>query len=122
MQLENLSATALDAYTGEPLAGKRVQFYTTAGRLLGSAYTNADGIAAITSPENLGPGTVQELLSGYHAVMLGDGFHTPATAHGAITLGTDCGGGGAAYMGGGAGGDGGAGEPRRAGGRGGQRR
>lgn len=109
MQLENLHATALDAHTGQPLAGKRVQFHTNAGRYLGSAYTNADGVAAITAPENFGPGTVQELLNGYNAILVGDGVYTPATAHGAITLGTDCGGGGGMQVGGGSASGGGGG-------------
>ncbi len=89
MQLENISATVVAAVSGEPVRGVQVQFYTTGGRLLGAAYTNHSGIAAISAPENLGPGTVQELLAGYDAVLLGDGVHTPASAHGAITVGDD---------------------------------
>lgn len=89
MQLENLSALVVDAVTGQPVRGAQVQFYTTAGRLLGAAYTNYSGIAAVAASENLGPGTVQELLTGYNAVLVGDGIHTPATAHGAITVGDD---------------------------------
>ncbi|MFE4367123.1 hypothetical protein ACFRMN_02510 [Streptomyces sp. NPDC056835] len=89
MQLENLSALVVDAVTGQPIRGAQVQFYTTGGRLLGASHTNHSGIAAIAAPENLGPGTVQELLTGYNAVLVGDGIHTPATAHGAITVGDD---------------------------------
>ncbi|MBB4945178.1 hypothetical protein F4556_000713 [Kitasatospora gansuensis] len=89
MQLENISATVVDAVSGEPIRGVQVQFHTTGGRLLGAAYTNYSGIAAISAPENLGPGTAQELLAGYDAVLLGDGVHTPASAHGAITVGDD---------------------------------
>ncbi|RPK47700.1 hypothetical protein EES39_11155 [Streptomyces sp. ADI92-24] len=89
MQLENLAATAVDAVTGQPIRGAQVQFYTTGGRLLGAAYTNYNGIAGISASENLGPGTVQELLTGYNAVLVGDGIHTPASAHGAITVGDD---------------------------------
>ncbi|MCX4750350.1 hypothetical protein OG455_33395 [Kitasatospora sp. NBC_01287] len=90
MQLENISATATDARTGQPLVGARIQFFTTGGRLLGSAFTNYYGTAAINASENLGPGTVQELLNGYDAVLVGDGVHAPASAHAAITVGTDC--------------------------------
>ncbi|MET9220408.1 hypothetical protein ACIOC1_03240 [Streptomyces sp. NPDC088197] len=90
MQLENISATATDAVTGRPLAGALVQFSTSNGRALGSAYTNYQGVAAISASENFGPGTVQELLNGYTAVLVGDGIHAPASAHAAITIGTDC--------------------------------
>ncbi|MGK4579288.1 hypothetical protein ACSMTC_04535 [Kitasatospora sp. HPMI-4] len=89
MQLENISATVVDAVSGEPVRGVQVQFYSAGGRLLGAAYTNHSGIAAIAASENLGPGTAQELLAGYDAVLLGDGVHTPASAHGAITVGDD---------------------------------
>ncbi|MFE2499134.1 hypothetical protein ACFXKX_25645 [Streptomyces scopuliridis] len=89
MQLENLSALVVDAVTGQPVRGAQVQFYTTGGRMLGAAYTNYSGVAAVAASENLGPGTVQELLTGYNAVLVGDGIHTPATAHGAITVGDD---------------------------------
>ncbi|AQW46837.1 hypothetical protein [Streptomyces violaceusniger] len=89
MQLENISATVVDAVTGQPVRGVQVHFYAAGGRLLGTAYTNYSGIAAIAASENLGPGTVQELLAGYEAVLLGDGVHTPASAHGAITVGDD---------------------------------
>ncbi|MFD5385352.1 hypothetical protein ACFWMG_10380 [Streptomyces sp. NPDC127074] len=89
MQLENISATVVDAVTGQPVRGVQVHFYAAGGRLLGTAYTNYSGIAAIAASENLGPGTAQELLAGYEAVLLGDGVHTPASAHGAITVGDD---------------------------------
>ncbi|MEV7930015.1 MULTISPECIES: hypothetical protein [unclassified Kitasatospora] len=89
MQLENIHAMASDAVTGEPIRGARIVFATVGGRTLGAAYTDYDGIAAITAPENLGPGTLQELLGGYEAAMVGDGVHAPAGAHGAITIGTD---------------------------------
>lgn len=59
----------------------QVQFYTDGGRLLGAAHTNHSGIAAISASENLGPGTAQELLAGYDAVLLGDDVHAPASAH-----------------------------------------
>ncbi|MFJ2607092.1 hypothetical protein ACIQOU_07190 [Streptomyces sp. NPDC091279] len=90
MQLENISATVTDARSGRPMAGELVRFYSAGGRLLGSAYTNYSGIAGITAPENFGPGTIQELLAGYTAMLVGDGEHTQASAHGAITIGTDC--------------------------------
>ncbi|MFJ6569589.1 hypothetical protein ACIQNU_19410 [Streptomyces sp. NPDC091292] len=90
MQLENISAIATEVRSGRPLVGVKIQFYTVGGRFLGSSYTNQDGMAGVNAPENFGPGTVQELLGGYQAVMLGDGVHTPASAHGAITIGTDC--------------------------------
>ncbi|MFJ5223250.1 hypothetical protein [Streptomyces sp. NPDC088400] len=89
MQLENIHAMAADAVTGEPLRGVRIVFATIGGRTLGAAYTDYDGVAAITAPENLGVGTVQELLGGYEAAMVGDGIHAPAGAHGAITIGID---------------------------------
>lgn len=69
------------AVSGEPVRGVQVQFYTDGGRLLGAAYTNHSGIAAISASENLGPGTAQELLAGYDAVLLGDDVHAPASAH-----------------------------------------
>jgi hypothetical protein len=34
----------------------RVHFYAAGGRLLGTAYANHSGIAAIAASENLGPG------------------------------------------------------------------
>ncbi|MEV7426335.1 MULTISPECIES: hypothetical protein [unclassified Streptomyces] len=89
MQLENIHAMAADAVTGEPIRGARIVFATIGGRTLGAAYTDYDGVAAITAPENLGVGTVQELLGGYEAAMVGDGVHAPAGAHGAITIGID---------------------------------
>ncbi|MEV0536122.1 hypothetical protein [Kitasatospora sp. NPDC050463] len=89
MQLENIHAMAADAVTGQPIRGARIVFATIGGRTLGAAYTDYDGIAAITAPENLGPGTLQELLGGYEAAMIGDGVHAPAGAHGAITIGID---------------------------------
>ncbi|MFJ2864331.1 hypothetical protein [Kitasatospora sp. NPDC087314] len=89
MQLENIQAMVSDAVTGEPIRGAKIVFATMGGRTLGAAYTDYDGIAAITAPENLGPGTLQELLGGYEAAMIGDGVHAPAGAHGAITIGTD---------------------------------
>ncbi|MEU5086107.1 hypothetical protein [Streptomyces sp. NPDC021356] len=89
MQLENINAMASDAVTGEPIRGAKIVFATMGGRTLGTAYTDYDGIAAIAAPENLGPGTLQELLGGYEAAMVGDGVHAPAGAHGAITIGTD---------------------------------
>ncbi|MEV6422469.1 hypothetical protein [Streptomyces sp. NPDC051662] len=89
MQLENIHAMAVDAVTGEPIRGARIVFATIGGRTLGASYTDYDGIAAITAPENLGPGTLQELLGGYEASMIGDGVHAPAGAHGAITIGID---------------------------------
>ncbi|MDH6578595.1 hypothetical protein [Kitasatospora sp. MAP5-34] len=89
MQLENIQAMASDAVTGEPIRGAKIVFATMGGRTLGAAYTDYDGIAAITAPEDLGPGTLQELLGGYEAAMVGDGVHTPVGAHGAITVGTD---------------------------------
>ncbi|MFE2728791.1 hypothetical protein [Kitasatospora sp. NPDC059327] len=89
MQLENIHAMAADAVTGQPIRGARIVFATIGGRTLGAAYTDFDGIAAITAPENLGPGTLQELLGGYEAAMMGDGVHAPAGAHGAITIGID---------------------------------
>ncbi|MFF5303386.1 hypothetical protein ACFY5F_28865 [Streptomyces sp. NPDC013161] len=89
MQLENINAMASDAVTGEPIRGAKIVFATMGGRTLGTAYTDYDGIAAIAAPENLGPGTLQELLGGYEAAMIGDGVHAPAGAHGAITIGTD---------------------------------
>jgi hypothetical protein len=91
LQLENITASATDVVSGRPLVGALVRFYTSGGRLLGQAYTNNNGIAGIVSSENFGPGTIQELLSGYDAVLVGDGVHTTATAHAAITIGTDCG-------------------------------
>ncbi|MDH6708228.1 hypothetical protein P3T27_004967 [Kitasatospora sp. MAA19] len=90
MQLENITASATDVRTGRPLVGALIRFYTSGGRLLGSAYTNYGGMAGITASENLGPGTIQELLNGYDAVLVGDGVYVPATAHAAITIGTDC--------------------------------
>ncbi|AUY53058.1 hypothetical protein [Streptomyces sp. CB01881] len=89
LQLENINAMASDAVTGEPIRGAKIVFATMGGRTLGTAYTDYDGIAAISAPENLGPGTLQELLGGYEAAMVGDGIHAPAGAHGAITIGTD---------------------------------
>ncbi|MFD0338424.1 hypothetical protein ACFVH0_06960 [Streptomyces sp. NPDC127117] len=89
MQLENIQAMASDAVTGEPIRGAKVVFATVGGRTLGAAYTDYDGVAAITAPENLGPGTLQELLGGYEAALVGDGVHAPVGAHGAITVGTD---------------------------------
>jgi len=89
MQLENINAMASDAITGEPIRGAKIVFATMGGRTLGTAYTDYDGIAAISAPENFGPGTLQELLGGYEAAMIGDGVHAPAGAHGAITIGTD---------------------------------
>ncbi|MFJ2113559.1 MULTISPECIES: hypothetical protein [unclassified Streptomyces] len=89
MQLENINAMAVDAVTGEPIRGAKIVFATIGGRTLGAAYTDYDGIAAITAPENLGVGTLQELLGGYDAAMIGDGIHAPAGAHGAITIGID---------------------------------
>ncbi|WP_441248352.1 hypothetical protein [Kitasatospora sp. McL0602] len=89
MQLENINAAASDAVTGEPIRGAKIVFATMGGRTLGVAYTDYYGIAAITAPENLGPGTLQELLGGYEAAMIGDGVHAPVGAHGAITVGTD---------------------------------
>ncbi|MFJ3709203.1 hypothetical protein OG204_26795 [Streptomyces sp. NBC_01387] len=89
MQLENIQAMASDAVTGEPIRGARIVFATVGGRTLGAAYTDYDGVAALTAPENLGPGTLQELLGGYEAAMVGDGVHAPAGGHGAITVGTD---------------------------------
>lgn len=90
LQLENISATVNDIVTGRPLVGVQVRFYTSGGRLLGSAYTNYGGIAGITAAENFGPGTIQELLNGYDAVLVGDGVHVATSAHAAITVGTDC--------------------------------
>ncbi|QMU69363.1 hypothetical protein [Streptacidiphilus sp. P02-A3a] len=90
LELENITATATDVRTGRPLVGALVHFYTSDGRLLGSAYTNYGGIAGITVTEDFGPGTIQELLNGYDAVLVGDGVHTAASAHAAITIGTDC--------------------------------
>ncbi|MBS2531220.1 hypothetical protein KGQ20_00375 [Catenulispora sp. NF23] len=89
LDLEDLSAQAMDPVTGQPIRGMLVQFTTADGRFLGQAYTGYDGIADIDAPENVGPGTVQELLSGYYAVLVGDGVHAPTSTHGAITLGTD---------------------------------
>ncbi len=89
MQLENINAMAADAVTGEPIRGAEIVFATSGGRTLGTAYTDNDGIAALSAPEDLGPGTLQELLGGYDAAMVGDGVHAPAGAHGAITIGTD---------------------------------
>ncbi|MFI9273168.1 hypothetical protein ACIGXM_20930 [Kitasatospora sp. NPDC052896] len=89
MQLENINAMASDAVTGEPIRGAKIVFATMGGRTLGMAYTDDTGIAAIAAPEDLGPGTLQELLGGYEAAMVGDGIHAPAGAHGAITVGTD---------------------------------
>ncbi|MDH6144043.1 hypothetical protein P3T35_006079 [Kitasatospora sp. GP30] len=89
MQLENINAMASDAVTGEPIRGAKIVFATMGGRTLGAAYTDYDGIAAIAAPENLGPGTLQELLGGYEAALVGDGIHAPVGAHGAITIGTD---------------------------------
>jgi len=89
MQLENINAMASDAVTGEPIRGAKIVFATMGGRTLGIAYTDDSGIAAIAAPEDLGPGTLQELLGGYEAAMVGDGIHAPAGAHGAITVGTD---------------------------------
>ncbi|WP_327673242.1 hypothetical protein [Kitasatospora sp. NBC_00458] len=89
MQLENIHAMAADAVTGEPIRGARIVFATIGGRTLGAAYTDYDGVASISAPENLGPGTLQELLGGYEAAMVGDGVHAPAGAHGAITIGID---------------------------------
>ncbi len=89
MQLENINAMAVDAVTGEPIRGAKIVFATSGGRTLGTAYTDDDGIAALSAPEDLGPGTLQELLGGYDAAMIGDGVHAPAGAHGAITIGTD---------------------------------
>ncbi|MDH6129217.1 hypothetical protein [Kitasatospora sp. GP82] len=89
MQLENINAMASDAVTGEPIRGAKIVFATMGGRTLGMAYTDDSGIAAIAAPEDLGPGTLQELLGGYEAALVGDGIHAPAGAHGAITVGTD---------------------------------
>lgn len=89
MQLENISAMASDAVTGQPIRGAEIVFATMGGRTLGVAYTDYYGIAALSAPEDLGPGTLQELLGGYEAAMVGDGVHAPAGAHGAITVGTD---------------------------------
>ncbi|MDH6109284.1 hypothetical protein P3T36_000056 [Kitasatospora sp. MAP12-15] len=89
MQLENISAMAADAVTGEPIRGAKIVFATMGGRTLGMAYTDDSGIAAIAAPEDLGPGTLQELLGGYEAALVGDGVHAPVGAHGAITVGTD---------------------------------
>jgi hypothetical protein len=89
LQLENITATATDVRTGQPVVGGLVRFYTNGGRLLGQAYTNYTGMAGITATENFGPGTIQELLNGYDAVLVGDGVHSPASAHATITIGTD---------------------------------
>ncbi|MGC0417284.1 hypothetical protein [Embleya sp. AB8] len=89
MQLENIAAMASDAVTGEPIKGAKVVFATMGGRTLGMAYTDDTGYAAISAPEDFGPGTLQELLGGYEAALVGDGVHAPVGAHGAITVGTD---------------------------------
>jgi len=89
MQLENINAMAVDAVTGEPIRGAEIVFATMGGRTLGMAYTDNSGIASLAAPEDLGPGTLQELLGGYEAALVGDGVHAPAGAHGAITIGTD---------------------------------
>jgi hypothetical protein len=89
MQLENMSATVIDAATGAPIAGALIKFTTEGGRDLGTAYTDHTGTAHKTAPENFGLGTAQELTSGYSATLLGDGVHTPVSAHASITIGTD---------------------------------
>ncbi|QMU67795.1 hypothetical protein [Streptacidiphilus sp. P02-A3a] len=89
LQLENISAMASNAVTGQPIPGMKIVFATMGGRTLGIAYTDDSGIAAISAPEDFGPGTLQELLGGYEAALVGDGVHAPAGAHGAITIGTD---------------------------------
>lgn len=88
-KLDNLGAQLLDAITDEPIRGALINFETEGGRFLGKAYTDYAGNARLAAPENLGPGTVQEILNGYYASFVGDGVHTPVREHAGITVGID---------------------------------
>lgn len=67
-----------------------MEFIDDAGRRLGTAYTNDQGIAAVSAPVNAGPKAISNLVTGYWAYARGDGIHTPAQSHASITAGTDC--------------------------------
>jgi hypothetical protein len=70
-KLDNLGAQLLDAATDEQIRGVLIKFVTVGGRYLGSAYTNYSGDARLAAPENVGPGTVQEIISGHYASFVG---------------------------------------------------
>ncbi|MFF2147822.1 hypothetical protein [Kitasatospora sp. NPDC058190] len=77
----SLSAVAVHARTGEPLAGTTVRFYSAAGRFLGSTVTGGDGVAEVGVPTGLEPG-------GHLAVVFGNGYHSAAQA--ALAAADDC--------------------------------
>jgi hypothetical protein len=83
--LRHLSARAVDPATRRPVRGLPLRFTTADGRLLGEARTGRDGVAVTDAT---GPGVVRTLLSGYRAVLVGDGAHVPAEARGTVVLGT----------------------------------
>jgi hypothetical protein len=67
-----------------------VEFIDDAGRRLGTAYTNDQGVAAVSAPVNAGSNAISNLVTGYWAYARGDCIHTPAQSHAFITAGTDC--------------------------------
>ncbi|WP_143050224.1 hypothetical protein [Streptomyces sp. 2231.1] len=89
VQVENLCAVVTDAATGQPLAGKQIDFYTGGGQFLGTSYTNQAGMAHADGPVNLPVGAAQLILTGYTATMAGDGIYTPVSDHAPVTVGTD---------------------------------
>lgn len=82
-----LAAKLTEAATGEPLVGRRVDFYG-ADQELCQASTDVYGWARCSEAENFGPQTAKEILTGYDAVFSGDGEYGPSTQHASATIGT----------------------------------
>lgn len=82
-----LAAKLTEAATGEPLVGRRVDFYG-ADQELCQASTDVYGWARCSQAENFGPQAAKEILTGYDAVFSGDREYGPSTQHASATIGT----------------------------------
>ncbi|GHG56267.1 hypothetical protein [Streptomyces griseocarneus] len=75
-----------DAASGEPLAGKKVYFWTPDGTEICRAVTDGEGEAACNGPIRLGPTTVGTLTNGYVATFQGDKRYKGAQAFGTVNV------------------------------------
>ncbi|GGZ39812.1 hypothetical protein GCM10010365_70820 [Streptomyces poonensis] len=84
----SLKAKLTEADTGEPVVGRRIDFYG-GGYALCQADTDRHGWARCNGAENYGLQTLKEIAAGYEAVFTGDGVHAPTAQHAPATIGTN---------------------------------
>lgn len=79
-------AFLFDAESGEPLAGKKVYFWTPGGVEICRAVTDGEGEAACNGTARLGPTVIGTLANGCTATFQGDKRYKGASAFGTVNV------------------------------------